>query len=188
MIMKKLVWAKTLFESYGYLNRIIGGIDKLVVERSVKSYGITFGGPTTLERMETIIDLIQRKKRLLAVKMLIEESLKKINKDSARALIRYYIDKEDLPTIAESFGTNKRTMARRINKMLVEAIEKMSELGYNVAKIELLLQNEAWIIGVYNKTASKFGEANQNLLAIPALNDMERIYWGSARMSAQKIT
>ncbi len=175
--MKKLVWAKTIFESYKYIARIVRSIDRLVLERSIKSYSVGLGEPTTLEKMEIIIDLIQRKKRLLIIKMLIEESLKNIDKESARILIRYYIDKEELGNIAESLQQNKRTMMRHINKMLIEAIDKIADLGYDVDKIEMLLHNEGWIIGVYNKTASKFSTAKGiELLSVPA-NNLEKIYY-----------
>lgn len=177
--MKKLIWAKTLFETYRYLTRIIKSIDRLVVERSIKSYSVGLGEPSTLEKMEIIIDLIQRKKRLLTVKMLIEEALKNIDIDSAKTLIKYYIDKGDLGEIAEEHQLNKRTMSRRINKMLLEAIDKISDLGYDINKIELLLQNEGWIIGVYNKTASKFSESRgiEYIALPPSFGNFERAFY-----------
>ena len=56
--MKKLIWAKTIFESYKYLSRLISSIDRLVMEKSVHSYTVDSGESTTLAKMEAIIDLI----------------------------------------------------------------------------------------------------------------------------------
>ncbi len=175
--MKKLVWAKTLFESYGYLSRIIKSIDRLVLERSTKSYCAGWCESTTIEQMEQIIDLIQRKKRLQSVKMLVEESIKNIDKKSARTLIRYFFDKVDLEILAEEFQLSKRTMSRRINSMLLDVMDKIEDLGYSLGKVELLLENEGWIIGIFNKHASKFsGENEVKPLILPPLNVVERMF------------
>lgn len=176
--MKKLVWAKTLLESYKYLSRVIDSLDRLVVERSAKSYTAGWYGVTTMEQIEQIIDLIQRKKRLQTVKMLIEEALKNIDRNSARVLIRYFINKIDLDTIAEECQMNKRTMSRKINAMLLNVLDKIRDLGYELGKIELLLENEGWIVGIFNKFASKFSGANEvKPLLLPPLKGMEKVFW-----------
>lgn len=176
--MKKLVWGKTLLLSYKYLSRIIKGIDRIVLERSTKSYSVDWCESTTIEQMEQIIDLIQRKKRLQSVKMLIEESLKSVDRQNAKTLIRYFIDKVDLEIIAEENKLSKRTMSRRINSMLLDLIDKIRDLGYGIDKIELLLENEGWIIGIFNKQASKFsGENEVKPLLLPAqLSYVEKMF------------
>lgn len=175
--MKKLIWAKTLFESYKYLSRVIESLDRLVVERSAKSYSAGWYGVTTMEQIEQVIDLIQRKKRLQTVKMLIEEGLKNIDRDSAKILIKYFFHKVDVETIAEECCRNKRTMARRINSILLDAIDKIRDLGYDIKKIELLLENEGWVVGIFNKFASKFsGENRVKPLILPPLNGMDRVF------------
>lgn len=176
--MKKLIWAKTIFESYKYLSRIIKSIDRLVLERSVNSYNVSVGEITTLEKMEAVIDLIQRKKRLLVIKMLVEESLKNIDKESARILIKYYIDKIDMTTIAQNYGTNRRAMARKVNKLLQMCMEKMYDLGYNIRMIENLLENEGWIIGIYNSYVAKLpASAEIQEIALPPLRGMEKAFY-----------
>lgn len=180
--MRNLVWAKALFESYKYMTRIIKSIDRMVLERSVKSYGVGKGEPTTMEKMEIIIDLIQRKKRLLTIKMLIEEALKNMDREDARVLIDFYIDKIDIAEIAEAQGKTPRTMLRHINKMLLDAMTKISDLGYDINRIELLLKNEGWIVGVYNKIASRFGESKRiPLLNMPNLLKFEQALFRSAQ-------
>ncbi len=176
--MKKLVWAKTLLFSYKYLARIIKGVDRIVLERSAKSHTTAWCEFTTMEQMEQIIDLIQRKKRLQTVKMLIEEGLKNIDPQAARTLIRYCIDKVDLEILAEEYGLSKRTMSRRINAMLVDLIDKIRDLGYGVAKIESLLENEGWIVGIFNKFACRFSGENEvkPLLLPSSINTVERLF------------
>ncbi len=176
--MKKLVWAKTLLESYRYLSRVIKSLDRLVVERSAKSHSAGWYGMTTKEQMEQIIDLILRKKRLQTVKMLIEESLKNMERNSARVLVKFFMENVDLEDLAEEYGVTKRTMNRRLNSMALDVIDKIRDLGYGLDKIEILLENEGWIIGIFNKYASRFsGENEVKPLLLPSLPRMERLFW-----------
>lgn len=176
--MKKLVWAKTLLSSYKYLSRVIKSLDRLVVERSAKSHSAGWYGMTTMEQIEQIIDLIQRKKRLQTVKMLIEESLKNIERSSAKILVKYFVSNVDLGDLADEYGVNRRTMSRRINAMSLTMIDKICDLGYGIDKIQLLLENEGWIIGIFNKNASRFSGANEvKQLVLPQLKGMEKVFW-----------
>ena len=175
--MKKLIWAKTIFESYKYLTRLIKSIDRLVVEKSVHSYTVDSGEATTLSKMEAIIDFIQRKKRLLVIKMLIEESLKNTNREEARLLIKFYIDKIDLNILAEECNMNKRTLSRRINKYLINCMDKIYDLGYKCDDLEKLLENEGWIVGMYNANVEKFRKSCPELvmLKMPTLKGIEKV-------------
>jgi len=174
--MRKLVWSKTLLESYKYVSRIIKSIDRLVVDSSVKSYTIGWGELSTPEQMEQIIDLIERKKRLQSVKLMIEEALKNIDRKSAKILVQHFIDKVDTGKIAAECELNKRTMTRRINKMQIEMMDKMRDLGFGIKKIELLLGNEGWIVGIFNKNAKKFtGENRVEPLMLPQMSGVEKL-------------
>lgn len=175
--MKKLIWAKTLFEAYKYLGKIIKSIDRLVLEKSVNSGNIYQGECNTMERMEAVIDLIQRKRRLLSVKLLIEESIKNSNEYNSTLLVKYYIDKLDTATMSEEMHTNRRTLHRHINNALLGAMEQIFNLGYTYKDIETMLENEGWIIGIYNSYLVKLKGIEKGLspLALPKMTRIERI-------------
>ncbi len=175
--MKKLLWAKTLFESYKYLGRIIKSIDRLVVEKSSFSGNLYQGESNTIEDMEAVIDLIQRKKRLLSVKLLIEESIKNTNQDDATLLVKYYIDKIDAQTLADEMHTNRRTIHRYINKALRGIMEQIFNLGYTYKDIETMLENEGWIVGIYNSYLVKMHGIEKGLrpIIIPKMSRLDRL-------------
>lgn len=105
-----------------------------------------------------------------------------MDREDARVLIDFYIDKIDIAEIAEAQGKTPRTMLRHINKMLLDAMTKISDLGYDINRIELLLKNEGWIVGVYNKIASRFGESKRiPLLNMPNLLKFEQALFRSAQ-------
>lgn len=175
--MKNLIWAKTLFESYKYLGRIINSIDRLVLETSVNSANIYQGEGNTIERMEAVIDLIQRKRRLVSVKTLVEESIKNLDDYSATLLVKYFIDKIDTNTLAEELNTNRRTIHRHINNALLCAMEKIFNLGYTYKDIEMMLENEGWIVGIYNSYIAKMHGVEKGLtpLMIPQMKGFDRL-------------
>ena len=175
--MKKLIWAKTIFESYKYLSRLISSIDRLVMEKSVHSYTVDSGESTTLAKMEAIIDLIQRKKRLLIVKWLVEESIKNTDRQEARILIKFYIDKVAIDELADEYKMNNRTLARRMNKYLRNCMDRIYDLGYKCEDFERLLENEGWIIGVYNSIVDRFKKSHPELvrLKVPTLHGIDKV-------------
>lgn len=177
--MKKLIWGKTLFESYKYIKRLVNSLDRIIYEKSVNSYGMSIDGKNTIESMEAVIDLIQRKKRLLLIKMIVEEGLKNIDRHDAKILIRYYLDKIELKTIADQEGKTTRTMSRLVDKMILSFMDKMSDLGYSYVKIEKMLENEGWIVGVFNSHIRKnaSGSTKVEPLIVPASSKFDKLLY-----------
>ncbi|MBQ7977211.1 MAG: hypothetical protein IJ301_01240 [Clostridia bacterium] len=175
--MRRLIWGKTLFESYKYIGRVVGSIDRLVLESSANSYTTCSNTNETLDKMEAVIDLIERKKRLLTIKMIIEEGVKNMDYDSAKLLIRYYVDKMDSNSIAEEFEMNRRTINRRINNAVCDCMQKIYNLGYNLKFFETLLENEGWIVGLYNSYVARYLHKDKTLvpLSIPKLKKIDRL-------------
>jgi len=91
--MRKLILGKTLLESYQSIPRIISSIDRLVVESSAHSYSLTVVRDDTMQKMQAVIDLIERKKRLMRIKLAVEEGIKACTKLDAKILVRYYFDR-----------------------------------------------------------------------------------------------
>lgn len=175
--MKKLVLGKTLFEAYKYLGRIIKSVDRLVIETSASSKMACIYIDNTLDDMEAVIDLIQRKKRLVALKLVVEEGLKNMDGYGAKLLVRYYIDKVDTATIAEENGTNSRTIRRHINSALVDCVEKIYALGYDNKFLESIISNEGWIVGIYNNNVVKMQNKDTSLVvfAVPQMGRFDRL-------------
>ena len=60
--MKEQLWTQTILDSYNNINTILKTIDKRVLSLGINSYKTTnYGQDSTLELMEAVIDLIERK-------------------------------------------------------------------------------------------------------------------------------
>ena len=161
--MERLILGKTLLESYKNLQRIINSIDRLVVESSAHSYSLSQVGDNTLEKMQAVIDLIERKKRLLGLKMMVEEGLRKCSPLEAKILVRYYFDRVSTFTLAEELGMIRRNVHRKLNTSVVVFVQKLAISGYDRSMLTGLISNEDWIVGIYNKYVDKFKHKAPNL-------------------------
>ena len=161
--MKNFIWAKTLLETYKYLRRVIGSIDRLVVNSGVHSYSVR-QYESTLDKMEAIIDLIQRKKHLLAIKSMIEEGVKNLEPEQSKLLVLRYFDGIPCGELAEDLEIPRRTLHRKINEALLDFMDKLWGLGYSVSTIEYLVEEENWILGVYNSYVAKYRNRDKTLV------------------------
>ncbi len=161
--MRKLILGKTLLSCYKNIPRIISSIDRLVVESSAHSYSLTIVRDDTMQKMQAVIDLIERKKRLLGIKLAVEDGIKACNKLDAKIIVRYYLDGAHTLLIAEELGMNRRNVHRRINVAAENFVDRLNDLGYTSAKIKEIISHEEWIAGVYNSYVEKYITKDERL-------------------------
>lgn len=152
--MKSNLWAKTILSVYKYLERIAGAIDKLVERQALNSYYYFSGSSIdngVLSVSKRIIELSERKVKLINLKILTENSLKKCDKLLAQILIAKYIDEDTSENIATSLGLTLRTYFRRLNQAEEQFYNNFALQGFNSKKLSAYLANEKWIVDVYQK-------------------------------------
>lgn len=150
--MKQKIWAKTLLNTYNCLETISSAIDKLVVTQGVNSGKNTL---TTMENAERIINLIQRKKLMVNLKVLTENIISSLNTISSRILVMKYIDKVKPEICFELLEMSRRTFFRKLNRAIDEFALRLKQMGYNSEKMSEMLANEHWIKEYYNHYAKQ---------------------------------
>ena len=150
--MKNQLWTQTLFEAYNYAGGIIRTIDKRVLTLGTSSYKTTnYGKDCTLDLMETVIELIQRKKKILKLKMLIEDTLRNVSVDISKLMIRRYLDKLTLKELAEEMGITVNVLRRKLAKAILKCYEYFCKQGYCTPFIEQEYVSEKWLVGIYER-------------------------------------
>lgn len=152
--MKTNEWAKTILYVYKYLDRVSEGIDNLVMRNALNSFYVR--GERKAENgvmavAERINDLSARKSRLINLKVLADKSLCEINKNLAQILIERYMDNDDADMIASRHNLNIRTYFRRLFKAEVNFCQALARQGFSEERLLKYLENEKWIIEVYEK-------------------------------------
>ncbi len=159
--MKSNLWVKTLLYIYKYLDRITDGIDKMVEKKAMSSfyYGNCHQCDNgTMTIVNKIISMIERKKRLINIKVLVDKCLLACEKEGAEILIERFIDDDSAEIVAERRDMNIRTFFRRQDRAESDFYSQMVRMGYDVEKLEVYLEEEGWIIDVYQRFCREIDE------------------------------
>ena len=153
-----IVWAKTVLSVYRYLERISGAIDKIILQSGLSSKDIdgqNYFYNNIYAVSEKIIDLSQRKVTLINLKILIEDTLKEIDKKDAQILIQRFFDGNKVKEICEKSNLSMRTAFRKIDNALKVFSSRLVMKGYNWSELETMLEKEGWILNVYYNFSAK---------------------------------
>ena len=127
--MELKIWSKTLLNSYVCFEKIAENIDRLVLTYGLDSYHLQDEQAFQFSA-EQMIDLIDRKKLLINLKVMCDSVLANMNPKYARILILKYIDNMKCVDIAKLLGISIRSYFR----WMVDAINgfaiKVKSMGY----------------------------------------------------------
>ena len=155
--MNKSIWAKTILTSYRYLERIADVIDLMVENSGLNSMdisGVNFSYNNILSLSEKMINLSERKVKLINLKILTEQTLEKCGELFSEILILRYIEGKSNVEIIEKTGLAYRTYFRRLADAEHRFEEVLRGRGFNYEKIEDYLASENWILGIKNRIES----------------------------------
>ncbi len=156
--MKENFWFKTILFVYKYLDNLAEAIDNLVERQALNSFYYFSGSSqdnSVMAVSDRIINLIDRKKKLINIKVLVSKCLRKCDKEFAQILIEKYIDNDKSEDIALRHNLSMRTYFRRLIQAEEQFASKACELGFNESRLNILLANEKWIKEVYNSFLNK---------------------------------
>jgi hypothetical protein len=145
-------WAKTLLSVYRYLNTVTDAIDNLVLKQAVNSgfYGNGYYN-STYNCANKLINLTERKKNLYSVKIIVEDAMVKLKESDSRILVLAYFDCLKSVDIANVFKISIRTFFRKKNNAILSLASIFKILGITSAKLHSMLQNEEWLLNIFNK-------------------------------------
>ena len=152
------LWTKTLLTVYRYLERIAGAIDKIVLQSGLNS--ATLSNPNLYYNnvysiSQKIIDLSERKVTLINLKVLIEDVLSEIDGKEAEILIEKFFDGIKFRDLILRHDVSMRTIFRRYNKAMLSFSSRLAANGYSDSKLQHMVENEGWILNVYQRFANK---------------------------------
>lgn len=152
--MKENVWAKTILTVYKFIERICGAIDKLVENKAMASFYVcssSFASSSIINVADKIIELSERKKVLINLKVLTLNALKKCDALDAKILIEKYIEGNSPAEISARYNLPLRSYFRKVNLAENHLTRAFEKLGYSETRLSEYLANEKWILDVYAK-------------------------------------
>lgn len=149
--MQNHVWGKTLLSVYRYLERIADAIDNIIEKKAVQTssmLGSDALSHNTLALANKIIDLSERKVKLINIKLLTEQALSAMDPKGAKILIMKYFDNASCEEILSALSLSRRTYFRRIGEMEAAFEASCAMFGFPMERLDSYLANEAWIMNV----------------------------------------
>lgn len=149
-------WSKSALSIYHYLEAMSKTIDKLVLDTGKSSNNKELSNyQTTYCQTGKIIKLTDRKRKLINLKIIVEDGLARISKESRRILTLFYIDGIKSNMVAQLLGISIRTFFRQKLKALEDFSQKLLDIGYDEEFFKEDYLCERWFEVVYNDMVTK---------------------------------
>lgn len=149
-------WSKSALSIYKYLPTMVNTLDKIIMDTGKSSHNsILQKYQSTYCQASKIIELIDRKRKMINLKIAVEDTLNKLDRNSKRLLTLIFIDGAKSEVVAEMLGMSIRTFFRK----KISAINEFSSIfqckGYDNEFFESEYSYELWFMSVYNACVSK---------------------------------
>lgn len=160
---KMFAWGKTLLMAYKYLETVTNAIDDLVKKQSINSCFYSNGYyNSTYNFANKIINLTDRKQKLINVKILVEDALSKLPTNDVRLLVLTYFDLLKSTVVSETLNISLRTFFRRKKQALTKFANALKLLGFSDSKLSLMLSSEGWLINIYQNNLNSISESENS--------------------------
>lgn len=145
------VWVKTLLSIYGSVPNIIKLIDGLVSSNATNPFG-SCGNSTcdTYGQIEKIIDLCERKNKMLNIYILIKKLIADITPAENALIEARFVEKLTVEAVALDLKCTTRSVFRKINSLVDKLATFAISKGWSTFFIESQLEDEPWVIEQYN--------------------------------------
>ena len=131
-------------------------IDKLVMETGKTSYSYELQKyQTTYYQTNKIIELIERKRKMINLKVVVEQVLSKLSTNSRKILMLFYIDGVKTELIAKLLNISLRTFFRQKVKAIKDFSDNLEKLGFNIDFFNREYGNQRWFLSIYDDCVSK---------------------------------
>ncbi len=150
------LWIKTLISIQSNLPEIIKSVDKIIeVNASSLSFisDIYNTQKGTYAQVEKVIDLTERKNKLLNLYLISKNLLTGLAEDERTFLKRKFVYNWTSEELAIDYQISTRTVFRRIEKLLEKIYEFTKRKNWSLSFIISQVKNESWIFEKFNKFA-----------------------------------
>lgn len=146
------VWCKSFLCIYHIIPNIVSSIDKLILLKGANSSYFGDGAKnSTLNQIEGIIDLSQKKVNLINLKVLTDEALLEMNSNLSKLLVVRYINNINCKKAIELSKMSRRTYFRMLNKAIVEFEKVLQRKVVNNNKIYNSFIQEKFLEDIFER-------------------------------------
>lgn len=145
-------WSKSALSLYRYLEAMSNTIDKIVISTGKNSNcSLLQKYQTTYYQAGKMIELAERKRKMINLKVAVEDTLVNLSVMDRRILGLVFIDGVKSERVAKILNMSLRTFFRRKNKALNNFMEEMELAGFNAEYFIKEYSTERWFNSVYDE-------------------------------------
>lgn len=151
-------WGKTMVMIQKYLERVTKAIDSLVYKRAMTSVFVNSKNLTEQSAYavtNNLIELSERKIRLINLHTICSNALKGIDKNSAKLLILKFVDGLPSVEIASLLELSDRTYYRKLNEAYGSLENWLKRNNFTEEYFRTNFKNEGWIMDVFYKNMAE---------------------------------
>lgn len=150
------LWIKTLISVQTNLPEIINSVDK-IIEANASSLSfasdIYNAEKSTMSQVEKVIDLTERKNKLLNVYLISKNLLNSLCENERVFIKRKFIYNWTAEELAQEEDVSIRTIFRRTDKILDKIYEFTKRKNWSLGFILMQVKNESWLHEKFNRYA-----------------------------------
>lgn len=150
------LWIKTLLSAHSNLPEIIKSVDKIIeINASSLSFitDIYNTEKSTYAQVEKVIDLTERKNKLLNIFLMSKNLLSSVSEDDRLFLKRKYIFGWTAEELSQEYQVSIRTIFRKTEKLIEQIFEKTKKKNWTLKFINIQVKDELWLIEKFNRIA-----------------------------------
>ena len=146
--MKMKFWIKTLLSSQSTFPEIIKTLDRII---ELQATSLSFASNIynlenpTLNQIEKVIDLSERKTHLLNIFIMTKELTKGLSDLDTDFLEKKYVYNTSVECLAKEFEISPRTVYRRLDRLIDGIYEKLKKKNWSLLFLESQIKNESWL-------------------------------------------
>lgn len=156
---KMKLWIKTLLSVQGNLPEIIKSVDKIIeLNASSLSFAsdIYNSEKTTYAQVERVIDLTERKNKLLNIFLVAKNLFSCISDEDRVFLKRKFVYNWTAEELSQEYSVSIRTIFRRIDKLIEKIYDSTKRRNWSINFINMQVKDETWLYEKFKKFAKDY--------------------------------
>ena len=144
-------WSKSALSIYKYLSSMTNSIDKIVLDMGKGSNSaLSSQYHSTYYQASKIIELMDRKRKMINLKVAVEDAISKLDRINRRIITLVFLDGAKSELVAKLLGVSLRTFFRKKVNAIKQFASVLQEIGYDEEFFESEYFCEKWFMAVYD--------------------------------------
>lgn len=149
-------WSKSALTIYRHLETMSSTVDKIILYTGKTSYSSLLQKyQSTYYQTGKMIELIERKRKMINLKVAVEDAFSTLSITDRRILGLVYVDGIKSEKVAKLLNMSLRTFFRRKCIALSNFSDSMESAGFNNEFFIKEYSKERWFLAVYNECLQK---------------------------------